>query len=151
MLVENRKLGHNYLVVETFEAGVELTGGEVKSAKLGRASIGDSYARIKDGQLYLVNAYFAPYMGSADNPTRERRLLLKKSQIHRLSGQVQSGLTLVPKKVYNKGPWIKVEVALARGKKTFEKRADLRKRAIERDIQEALRGDKLKHQSETRR
>lgn len=151
MQIENKKLSRDYTILETFEAGIELTGSEVKSIKAGRASLGDSYARIKDGEAYLVNAYIAPYLGSADDPNRQRKLLLTKKQLSYLSSQVQAGLTLVPKKMYNKKQWIKVQIALARGKKQFEKRDSLRKRAIERDIQRELRGDKQKFQDEVRR
>ena len=141
---ENRKAYHDYEILETFEAGLVLTGPEVKSTKGGRMSMAGSYVTFHDGGAYLIGASIAPYQPKnqpADyDPARSRKLLLHKEEIASLLGKIQQkGLTLVPIKVYNKGRRIKLEFALARGKKQYDRRADIAKKEAQRKISRALR------------
>lgn len=143
-LSENRKAYFNYEILETFEAGIELKGYEVKSIKSGRASIAGAFATTKGSEIFLTNADIPPYQPKnipADyDPTRPRRLLLKKSEIKYLVGKMQSDrLTLVPLKLYNKGGRIKVELGLARGKRKYEKRDVIKKRETQREIRRTLK------------
>ncbi|OGD31010.1 SsrA-binding protein [Candidatus Azambacteria bacterium RIFCSPHIGHO2_01_FULL_44_55] len=141
---ENRKAYHDYEILETFEAGLVLTGPEVKSTKGGRMSIAGSYVTFHNGEAYLIGASISPYQPKnqpADyDPARSRKLLLHKEEIASLLGKIQQkGLTLVPIKVYNKGRRIKLEFALARGKKQYDRRADIAKKEAKRKIGRALR------------
>lgn len=143
-LSENKKAYFNYEILETFEAGIELKGYEVKSAKSGRAHIAGAFATIKDNQIWLTNADIPPYQPKntpADyDPTRSRRLLLKRSEIKYLIGKMQAErLTLVPLKLYTKGGRIKIELALARGKRKYEKREVIKKRETQREIRRTLK------------
>jgi SsrA-binding protein len=141
---------HDNLVLEKLEAGLALTGGEIKSIRAGSASLQDSFVHFREGEAFLKNAFIAPYQEAQGYESkRDRKLLLKKAEIDYLMGKSQaSSLTVIPLKMYNTRGLIKVEIGLAKGKKLFDKRADLKKKALERDIQQALRGDKLKHQQE---
>ncbi len=145
-LVENRKARRDYEILETYEAGIALKGSEVKSARLGKISIKDAYAEVRDGELYLVDMHIAPYPQAGrfgHHPERPRKLLLHKYEIKRLIGKVkEKGLTLIPLRVYLKGHLIKVELALVRGKKQYEKREAIKKRIIEKEIARALKYDK---------
>jgi SsrA-binding protein len=139
----NRKARHDYTIEETYEAGLALTGGEVKSLREGRANLKDSYARVDKGEAFLLNAHISNY-GPAHyfnvDPTRTRKLLMHKKEIMRLMGKVQEqGLTLVPLRLYFKKGRAKVELALARGKKLYDKRATIREREVKRDIARAMR------------
>src|SRR3990167_5331511 len=141
---ENRKARFNYEILETFEAGLVLFGSEVKSIKNGLMNLAGCYINIHDGELYLIGASIAPYQPKnqpADyDPARSRKLLLHKKEIMSLLGKIQQkGLTLVPLKVYNKGRRIKLEFALARGKKQYDRRADIAKKEAKRKIGRALR------------
>lgn len=143
-LSENRKAYFNYEILETFESGIELKGYEVKAVKSGRASLTGAFATVKDNQIWLTNADIAPYQPKntpADyEPTRSRRLLLKKSEIQYLIGKMQSDrLTLIPLKLYNKGGRIKVELGLARGKRKYEKRETIKKREVQKEIRRTLK------------
>ncbi len=143
-LAVNRKAYHDYDILETYEAGIVLRGSEVKAAREGRVNLRDAFARVKDGEIYLVNAHISPYRHASTHesidPRRERKLLLHKREIMRLAGRVQErGLTLVPLRMYLKGPYIKVELALARGRKLHDKREIARRRTIEREIREELK------------
>lgn len=143
-IAKNKKAYFDYEILETYEAGIELRGYEVKSIKLGRISLKGSYVTTKNGELYLTNAHISPYqtanMPKDYNPARPRKLLMKHSQIAGFIGKSKSeGLTLVPVSVYTKKGKIKVEVAVARGKKQHEKREKIRKRDIEREIGRNLR------------
>ncbi|MGH9381752.1 MAG: SsrA-binding protein SmpB [Thermoanaerobaculia bacterium] len=142
-LAENRKARHDYHLIELFEAGVELTGTEVKAARDGKVQLKDSYVEVRDGEAWLVGAHISPYShGNRENhdPERARRLLLHRREIDRLSGAVaRRGLTAVPVAVYLKGPWIKLEVALAQGKKLYDKRETERRREQEREAQAAMK------------
>ncbi len=139
----NRKARHDYEVLETYEAGLVLTGTEVKSLRAGRANLKDSFARIEKGEAWLYNMHISPYShGNIYNhdPTRPRKLLLHKSEIRRLTGKVEErGLTLVPLKIYFKDGYAKVELALARGKRLYDKRRDIAKRDAERELRRVLR------------
>ncbi len=139
VLADNRKAYHNYHMLEKYEAGIELFGTEVKSLRQGNFSLGDSYAQVKQGEMWLVNMHISPYEeGNRFNkePLRDRKLLMHKREIMRLYGQVkQEGLTLVPTKVYLKDSLVKVEIALAKGKRDYDKRRSI----MERDMDKAMR------------
>jgi SsrA-binding protein len=139
----NRKARHEYEIVETFEAGLALVGTEVKSLRDGRASLTDAYATISGTEGLLLEANINVYpLGTYTNhePRRPRNLLLKRRELKRLAGKVQEkGLTLIPLKIYFKGPWAKVELALAKGKRLHDKRETLRTRDAEREMQRAIK------------
>jgi SsrA-binding protein len=139
----NRKAGHKFELLERFEAGVELRGSEVKSLREGRAQLADAYATVDDGEVWLRGVHIPPYApASTQNhePERPRKLLLHRNEIERLIGQTsQRGLTLVPTRIYFKGPWAKVELALARGKEGRDRRRELRDRDMRREIDRELR------------
>lgn len=143
VLISNRKARHDYHVLETLEAGIVLRGTEVKSLRQGNANLQDSYAQLKDGEVWLHGMHISPYeQGNINNhePRRTRKLLLQKSQIRKLVSTMRDkGLTLVPLSVYFKGPYAKVELAVARGKKTFDKRESIAKRDAEREIAKRLK------------
>lgn len=145
-MIINKKASHDYVILDKFEAGIQLSGGEVKSLRKQSGSLTDSFVRIKDFSALLVNAYISPYQHEKNDPKRERKLLLHRKEIDFLRGKLSAAgrLSIIPLRLYFKGPLVKVEIALARGKKEFEKRETLKKRAIERDIEETLREDKLK-------
>jgi SsrA-binding protein len=142
LIAQNRKTRHDYAVLDTFEAGVVLTGTEVKSLRLGRASLVDGFATIDDGEVYLRNVHIPEYdQGSWTNhePRRTRKLLLHRGEIMRLIGKTrESGLTLVPLSLYFRDGKVKVELALARGKRSYDKRQDLARRDADREVQRAL-------------
>ena len=142
MIAQNRKARHDYAIVDTYEAGLVLTGTEVKSLRLGRASLVDGFATIDDGEVYLRNVHIPEYtQGSWTNhePRRTRKLLLHKGEIERLIGKTkESGLTLVPLSLYFSKGKVKVEIGLARGKKSYDKRQDLAKRDANREITRAM-------------
>ncbi|MFO7246971.1 MAG: SsrA-binding protein SmpB [Thermaerobacter sp.] len=144
LLASNRKAYHEYHIEETVEAGIALTGTEAKSARAGRINLADAHARVERGEVWLYNMHIAPYEhGNRWNhePTRRRKLLLHRREIDYLAGRVrQRGYTLIPLRVYLKGPWIKVELGVARGKKQYDKRRDMAEREARRRIQRALRG-----------
>jgi SsrA-binding protein len=136
--ISNRKARHDYLILEALEAGIVLTGTEVKSLRLCNANLQDSYAELRGGEVWLEGMHINPYEhGSISNhePRRRRKLLLQKKQIRKLLGGLkEKGLTLVPLSVYFKGPYAKVELALARGKKSFDKREAIAKRESDRSL-----------------
>jgi SsrA-binding protein len=142
-LASNKKARYDYHVLDTFEAGIQLHGTEVKSVREGKVQLKDSYIDFKDGQAYLVGAHISPYShGNRENrePERVRRLLLKKREIERLFGRTQlKGLTVVPLSVYLKGNWIKVEIALVQGKKLFDKREAEKTRELDREAEAAVK------------
>jgi SsrA-binding protein len=141
-IAQNRKARHDYAVLDTFEAGVMLTGTEVKSLRLGRASLTDGFATIDDGEVFLRNVHIPEYeQGSWTNhePRRTRKLLLHRAEIERLIGKTkESGLTLVPLSLYFSAGKVKVELALARGKRSYDKRQDLARKDADREVQRAL-------------
>ena len=140
---ENRKARHDYHIHETFEAGIVLTGTEVKSLRAGKANLKDSYARIENGEVFLQQMHISPYdQGNRFNhePLRPRKLLLHRQEINRLLGKTrEKGFSLVPLKVYFARGKAKVELALASGKKLYDKRQDLAERDAKRDMERALR------------
>ena len=140
---ENRKARHDYHIHETFEAGIALTGTEVKSLRAGKANLKDSYARIENGEVFLQQMHISPYeQGNRFNhdPLRPRKLLLHRQEINRLLGKTrEKGFSLVPLKVYFARGKAKVELALASGKKLYDKRQDLAERDAKRDMERALR------------
>jgi SsrA-binding protein len=142
-VVTNRRARRDYFIEDSYEAGLVLTGSEIKSIRAGRANLQDSYVTIRDGEAWLVNSHVSPYKQASDEnhePKRDRKLLLHRKQIARLAGQVQAkGYTIVPLRLYLKNNRAKAEIALAKGKKLYDKRDDLAKRQAERDIQRALR------------
>ncbi len=143
-LAQNKKARHDYFIEETFEVGIELCGTEVKSIRQGMLNLKDSYAAIsRDGEVYLKGMHVSPYeKGNIFNrdPLRDRRLLLHRGEIRKLGEAVsQLGYSLVPLSVYLKGPKVKVELAVVKGKKLYDKRDDAAKRDAHRSIQRALR------------
>lgn len=142
-LAVNRKARRDYEIVETFEAGLVLVGTEVKAAREGRIQLKDAYARIKNGELWLVGCHIAPYSHASTDanhdPERPRKLLVHRYELRRLIGKTErTGYTLVPLRVYLKGAWIKVELALARGRAKHEKKEAIKRRIHEREIRQAL-------------
>ncbi len=140
--IDNRRARFEYEFMERMEAGIVLTGTEIKSIRTGKISIAEAYARIRDGELWLLSMHVPPYKeGSFSNvePNRPRKLLLHRKDIDRLAGRIsEKGLTLVPTRLYFKRGRAKVEIALARGKKLWDKRREERERDVRRDIARAL-------------
>jgi SsrA-binding protein len=141
----NRQASHRFNLLERFEAGLVLTGTEVKSLREGKAQLKDSYVAVRDGEAWLIGTYIPPYGAAArDNhePERDRKLLLHRRELDRLRGRIaERGFTLVPTRIYFSGPQsrAKVEIALARGKDVHDKRDSIRKREMARDVQRELR------------
>ena len=139
----NRQARHNYFIDETYEAGLVLLGSEVKSLRDGKANLVDSYAQIRRGEAFLINAHISPYAGANQfnhEPTRTRKLLLHAREIERLTGKTKErGLTLIPLKLYFKGGRAKVELGLARGKKLYDKRETLRRKIAQREVERSLK------------
>ncbi|MHB8927638.1 MAG: SsrA-binding protein SmpB [Bacillota bacterium] len=144
VVAENRKAWHDYFIDETFEAGLALTGTEVKSLRAGKANLRDSYAGLEKNELFLYNMHISPYeMGNRFNhdPLRTRKLLMHRSEIKRLTSRVrEKGFTLVALRLYFKRGRAKVELGLARGKKLYDKRAQIAERDARRDTERELRG-----------
>jgi len=142
VIASNRRARHDYAILDTVEAGIQLVGTEVKSLRAGRASLVDAFAQERDGELYLHALHIPEYtLGTWTNhePRRVRKLLLHRLELHRLLGRVrEGGLTLVPLSMYFADGWAKVELALARGKRTYDKRQDLAKRDADREISRAM-------------
>jgi SsrA-binding protein len=136
-ITTNRKARHEYHILQTFEAGISLTGSEVKSLRQGNANLSDAYATVRNGEVWLVNAFIGEYKQANINnhePTRKRRLLLHKSEIRRLQKATQEkGKTLVPLRMYFSKGKVKVEIAIAQGKKKYDKREDIAKRDMMRN------------------
>ncbi len=141
-IATNRKARHDYSVEDTYEAGLVLTGTEVKSLRAGRASLVDGYATVDNGEVWLHNVHIPEYeQGNWTNhePRRPRKLLLRKDEIRRLIGKTkQGGLTLIPLSLYFKDGYAKVEIALARGKRSYDKRQDLARKQADREAQRAI-------------
>lgn len=144
VVAENRRARHDYFIDETFEAGLALTGTEVKSLRAGRANLRDSYAGIEKNEVFLYNMHISPYeMGNRFNhdPLRTRKLLMHRSEIRRLTSRTrEKGFTLIPLRIYFKRGKAKVELALARGKKLYDKRAQIAERDARRETERELRG-----------
>ena len=143
VMVQNRKARHDYFIEESWEAGIELKGTEVKSIRLGKCNLKDCYAQVKDGEMFVYGMHISPYeKGNIFNtdPLRPKKLLLHKAEIRKLQQAVMlKGLALIPLSVYFKDGRIKVELALCKGKKLYDKRDDLAKRDAQRDIERSMR------------
>lgn len=144
-LVQNKKIHFNYEILERYEAGIELLGGEVKSLRAGRGSLDGSHVTVRGGEAFLIGATIQPYQANnapkGYDAVRNRRLLLTKNEIAELSAQEsKKGLTVVPVSVYSKGHKLKVEIAVVRGKKTHDKRETIKKREAERDVMRDIKG-----------
>jgi SsrA-binding protein len=146
-IVTNRRARREYFIEDKYEAGLALTGSEIKSVRAGRVNLQDSYVTIRGHEAWLINAHIAGYAQASDQdhePRRDRKLLLHRRQISRLESSVQAkGYTIIPLRLYLKDNRAKVEIALARGKKLYDKRADIAKRQAERDMERALRRRRL--------
>lgn len=143
-LIRNTKYGRDYETLEKFEAGISLLGHEVKSIKAGQGSLGEAYVTLRDGEAFLVNAYIPAYQPKntpeSYDPLRERKLLLSKKELRELTDQKKgTNLTIVPLSLYNKGTKLKLSIAVAKGKKKFDKRESIKKRDIEKDIGRRLK------------
>jgi len=141
-IATNRKARHDYFIEDTYEAGLVLTGTEIKSIRAGRVNLRDSFAIVKEGELWLMNVHIAPYeQGTYTNhdPRRPRKLLMHRREINRIAGKLQEkGFTLVPLRLYLKNNRAKVELGLARGKRQYDKRATLREKETRREIERAV-------------
>jgi SsrA-binding protein len=144
VVATHKKAFHDYTILEKYEAGIALTGSEVKSLREGACNLKDSFVMIEDGQAQLYNCYIAPYKPAAKfghDPTRKRKLLLHKKEILKLMGKVkEKGLTIVPLRVYFKNGKAKVEIALAKGKVKYEKREAMKEKDIKREIEKSFKG-----------
>ena len=147
LICTNKKARRNYAIDETYEAGMVLMGTEVKALRGGKAHLKDSYARIKDGEIFLVDTHISPYShGNQLNhePDRIRKLLMHKREIRKLYGKTRErGYTLVPLKIYFKDGKAKVEIGLGKGKRLYDKREDLKRKAMEREIERAFKGKRI--------
>lgn len=144
IVTTNRKAFHDYEIITRYEAGLSLVGTEVKSLRLGKAQLMDAYASVENGEVFLHNMHISQYdMAHRENhdPVRKRRLLLTKREIRKLwSASNEKGFTIVPLKVYFKGPYAKVEIAVARGKRSYDKRQAIAKRDAQREMERKVRG-----------
>ena len=142
VITQNRKARYDYHLMDRYEAGVALTGTEVKSIRSGHMNLADSYARVDEGEIFLVDAYVSPYeYGTHDNhePKRKRKLLMHRKEIRRLASKTNAdGITLIPTRAYFSRGKVKIEIALARGKHDYDKREDLKKQTDRRTIQRYL-------------
>ena len=140
---QNRKALHDFAIEETYEAGIQLTGPEVKSIRAGRANLKESYARVRDGEVFLIGAHVSPYANATHReqlPTRDRKLLLHKGEISRLIGKSQEeGKTIIPLRLYEKNGNIKLELAVASRKKQYDKRREIARKTAEREIERAMK------------
>lgn len=142
-IAENRKARHDYHILDTWEAGVALLGTEVKSIREGRVNLRDSYARIDNGEVWMLNVHISPYShrgSAAHEELRQRKLLLHRDEIRKMVGKVaEKGLTLVPLELYFKNGRVKVQLALAKGKQAHDKRETIRRREVERETRAAVK------------
>jgi SsrA-binding protein len=139
----NRKAYHDYFIEQTYEAGIVLRGSEIKSVRAGRVNLRDSYARVRDGELWLIGVHISPYLRASTHehydPRRPRKLLMHRQQINRLAGvQQEKGYTIVPLRMYLKDNLAKVELGLARGKRTYDKRDTIREKESQQQIERAF-------------
>jgi len=145
VVADNRRARHNFDILEVYEAGIELRGTEVKSMRMGRANLADAFARVEKGELWLYNCNISPYdHGNRFNhePTRKRRLLMHRREILKLKSKMQEkGLTLVPLKLFFKGNWAKIDLALAKGRQLYDKREAIAKKDNKRQLERLLKKD----------
>jgi SsrA-binding protein len=145
-ITTNRKARHDYHIIDSIEAGIALTGTEVKSLREGKASLSDAYAKLEDEEVWLINANIPQFkQGSYFNhePKRKRKLLLHRSQIRKLDAKVlEKGLTIIPLRMYFSGPYIKVELGIARGKKEYDKRESIKERDVRREVERTMAAHK---------
>lgn len=143
VIATNRRARHDYDIVDEWEVGLVLTGSEIKSLRAGKANLKDSFAHLRDGELWLVNAYIGPYSFAREGghePERTRKLLMHRHQLDRVAGSLaEKGLTLVPMRLYLKDGKAKLQLGLGKGKRTIDKRADLRKKEHDREMERARR------------
>ncbi len=143
VFAQNKKALHDFDIEETYEAGIQLTGPEVKSIREGRANLKESYARVRDGEVFLVGAHVSPYENATQReqlPTRDRKLLLHRREIARLTGKSQEdGKTLIPLRLYQKNGNVKLELAVASRKKQYDKRREIAKKTAQREIERAMK------------
>jgi SsrA-binding protein len=143
ILADNRKAGFDYHLLETFEAGLALRGSEVKAIREGRANLRESYCRLERGEAFLLGAHISQYShggSTAHDPDRPRKLLLRRAELNKLLGKTaEKGLTIVPLRLYLKGGRVKLAIALARGKKQYDKRETIRRREAERETRAAVK------------
>ncbi|MDQ3362124.1 MAG: SsrA-binding protein SmpB [Actinomycetota bacterium] len=139
----NKKALHDFTIEETYEAGIALTGPEVKSIREGRANLKESYARVRDGEVFLIGAHISPYENATQRdqrPTRDRKLLLHRKEIDRLIGKtLTEGNTLVPLKLYSKNGVLKLQIGVASRKREYDKRRDIARKTVEREMQRAVK------------
>ncbi len=140
---QNKKALHDFTMEESYEAGLLLTGPEVKSIREGRANLKESYVRVRDGEVFLIGAHISPYENARQReqlPTRDRKLLLHRKEIDRLTGKAQEdGKTIIPLKLYDRGGNIKLQIAVASRKKEYDKRRDVAKKTANREIERAMK------------
>ena len=143
VFAQNKKALHDFDIEETYEAGIQLTGPEVKSIREGRANLKESYARVRDGEVFLVGAHVSPYENASHReqlPTRDRKLLLHRGEIARLTGKSQEDAkTLIPLRLYQKSGNVKLELAVASRKKQYDKRREIAKKTAQREIERAMK------------
>jgi SsrA-binding protein len=143
VFAQNKKAFHDFDIEETYEAGIQLTGPEVKSIREGRANLKESYARVRDGEVFLVGAHVSPYENATHReqlPTRDRKLLLHRGEIARLTGKSQEDAkTLIPLRLYQKNGNVKLELAVASRKKQYDKRREIAKKTAQREIERAMK------------
>ncbi len=148
LIANNKKAYHDYFIEEQYEAGIELFGTEVKSLRMGKCSIKESFIRIENGEVFVYNMHISPYeKGNIFNrePLRVKKLLLHRSEIRKITGRIaQKGYTLIPLRIYFKGSLAKVEIALARGKKLYDKRQDIAKKDQRRDAERNFKSSSLR-------
>jgi SsrA-binding protein len=146
LIAENRRARHDFEIIEVYKAGIVLKGSEVKSVRLGKVNLRDSFARVERGELWLWGVHISPYAKSRieeANPTRPRKLLLKASEARKLIGKIsQKGFSLIPLKIYFDRDWVKVDLAVAKARKRYDKRAAIKEREVKREIEKGLRANK---------
>jgi SsrA-binding protein len=147
LIADNRKAGHDYHILEQFEAGLVMAGTEVKAAREGRVNLRESYCQLKGGEAYLLNAHIGQYSHggyASHDPTRPRKLLLNRAELNKLLGKTtEKGLTIVPLRMYFKKGRIKLAIALAKGKKSYDKRETIRRREIDRETRAAAKSRRV--------
>ena len=148
LICTNKRARRDYAISETYEAGMVLMGTEVKALRQGKAQLKDSYARIKDDEIFLIDTHISPYShGNQLNhePDRTRKLLMHKREIRKLYGKTsERGFTLVPLRIYFKGGKAKVEIGLGKGKRLYDKREDLKRKAVEREMERSFKGKRIR-------